>query len=71
MPGQDAGVTLPALDTPYPVAPDAADRFAATGHAMLPGLATAGEVAAYREALERAAASGIHIVMVFSVASGQ
>jgi Phytanoyl-CoA dioxygenase (PhyH) len=49
---------LPALDTPYSIAPDAAEQFAATGHAMLPGLATATEVAAYRQPLERAAAAG-------------
>jgi ectoine hydroxylase-related dioxygenase (phytanoyl-CoA dioxygenase family) len=48
---------LPALDSPYPLGPDAAERFAETGHAMLPGLASAREVAAYRVHLESAAAS--------------
>jgi len=49
---------LPELDAPYPLPPDAAEKFAAEGHAMLPGLATATEVAAYREPIERAAAEG-------------
>jgi hypothetical protein len=49
---------LPDLDAPYLVAPDAAVTFAKDGHAMLPGLASASEVAAYRESLERAAADG-------------
>ena len=49
---------LPDLDTPFAVAADAAASFARDGHAMLPGLASATEVAAYREHLERAAADG-------------
>jgi hypothetical protein len=49
--------TLPDLDSPYALGPDAAERFAAAGHAMLPGLASASEVAAYRVHLESAAAS--------------
>ena len=51
-------MTLPDLDAPYAIAPDAAANFAAAGHAMLPGLASVAEVAAYREPLERAAAEG-------------
>jgi ectoine hydroxylase-related dioxygenase (phytanoyl-CoA dioxygenase family) len=49
--------TLPDLDSPYVLGPDAAERFAAAGHALLPGLASASEVAAYRVHLESAAAS--------------
>ena len=48
----------PRLDAPYAIEPDAAANFAANGHAMLPGLASAEEVAAYRAPLEAAAASG-------------
>jgi hypothetical protein len=47
---------LPALDTPYELPPSAAAEFAADGHAMVPGLASADEVAAYRSGLEDAAA---------------
>jgi ectoine hydroxylase-related dioxygenase (phytanoyl-CoA dioxygenase family) len=48
--------TLPDLAAPYEVPDDAAARFAADGHALLRGLATADEVAAYRAAIEAAAA---------------
>jgi hypothetical protein len=47
---------LPALHTPYELPPSAAAEFAANGHALLRGLASAAEVAAYRSGLEDAAA---------------
>jgi ectoine hydroxylase-related dioxygenase (phytanoyl-CoA dioxygenase family) len=47
---------LPTLDTPYAISSSAAAKFAADGHALLRGLASAAEVAAYRGALEDAAA---------------
>ena len=51
-------VKVPELDEPYDLAPDAAASFASAGHAMLPGLARADEVAAYRGYIEDAAAAG-------------
>jgi ectoine hydroxylase-related dioxygenase (phytanoyl-CoA dioxygenase family) len=50
--------SLPALDAPYALDPEATAAFAENGHAMLLGLASAVEVAAYRAALEAAAANG-------------
>lgn len=50
-------VTLPDLDTLYEIDTDAAAQFASAGHAMLPGLASAAEIAAYRGHLEAAAAN--------------
>ena len=50
--------SLPPLDTPYAIAQDAATTFAANGHALLPGLASGAEVAAYRPYLEAAAERG-------------
>ena len=47
----------PALDRPYPVSDEHRGHFAANGHAMLPGLASAAEVAAYRPVLEATAAA--------------
>jgi ectoine hydroxylase-related dioxygenase (phytanoyl-CoA dioxygenase family) len=49
--------TLPDLDSPYDIDTDAAAHFASVGHAMLPGLASAAEIAAYRRHLELAAAN--------------
>ena len=49
---------LPSLDTLYEIGADATANFAKNGHAVLPGLASAAEVAAYRTPLETAAATG-------------
>jgi ectoine hydroxylase-related dioxygenase (phytanoyl-CoA dioxygenase family) len=57
-PADDVPSELPNLDLAYAVAPDAASDFAAKGHALLRGLASAEEVAAYRPHLEAAAARG-------------
>jgi hypothetical protein len=47
---------LPALDVPHELAPAAAAAFAADGHALVRGLASAGEIGAYRPFIEDAAA---------------
>jgi len=49
--------TLPDVGSPYDIDVDAAALFASVGHAMLPGLASAAEIAAYRGHLEVAAAN--------------
>jgi ectoine hydroxylase-related dioxygenase (phytanoyl-CoA dioxygenase family) len=49
--------TLPDLDSPYDVDEHAAAHFASVGHALLPGLASAAEIAAYRGHLEVVAAN--------------
>ncbi|HTD50864.1 MAG TPA: phytanoyl-CoA dioxygenase family protein [Acidimicrobiia bacterium] len=49
--------TLPDLDSPYVLDADAAANFASVGHALLPGLASAAEIAAYRGHLAVAAAN--------------
>jgi Phytanoyl-CoA dioxygenase (PhyH) len=46
------------LDDLYTLEPGAAAKFSRDGHAMVPGLASAAEVAAYRGPLEAAAARG-------------
>ena len=48
-------VPLPDLDDPIAVGPDVVDRFQREGHALVRGLATAEEVAAYRPHLVAAA----------------
>jgi ectoine hydroxylase-related dioxygenase (phytanoyl-CoA dioxygenase family) len=48
--------SLPALDTPHEIAADTAAGFAIDGHALVRGLASAAEVAAYRPHIEATAA---------------
>ena len=49
---------LPALDALYAIGAGASARFAAAGHALVPGLASPEEVAVYRPHLEAAATRG-------------